>query len=203
MKGTKPPSVDAITVLVDNRRKFMSFLKNRVANQSDAEEILQSAFLKGICKSGSIRNVGSVVAWFYRVLRNEVIDYYRHQDVDRRAMEQMVKMNDGKDSIHPDLECTVCRCVTGLLRKLREDYSKLLTRVDTEGASIAEVVQETSMNANQARVKLHRARKALHKELRLYCGGCAERGCLECDCPDSLEPQRFECNVYHGYPSTR
>ena len=41
-------------------------------------EILQSAFVTGIEKQKTIQDGESVVAWFYRVLRNAVIDHYRY-----------------------------------------------------------------------------------------------------------------------------
>lgn len=183
MEGTRQQSPNAVAVLVDNHRKFLSFLKGRIANPSDAEDILQAAFVKGIRKADSIRDGESVIAWFYRLLRNAMVDYYRHQDATRRAMEHMVRMNTDTETHQPDLEDAVCQCVYDLMPTLKDDYSRLLMRVDLDGASIAEVASEMSMTVNNARVKLHRARKALGKQLQLSCGTSAEQGCLDCDCP--------------------
>ena len=183
MEGVRQQSPNAVAVLVDNHRKFLSFLNGRIANPSDAEDILQAAFVKGIRKADSIRDGESVIAWFYRLLRNAMVDYYRHQDATRRAMEHMVRMNTDTETQQPDLEDAVCHCVYDLMPTLKDDYSRLLMRVDLEGASIAEVASEMSMTVNNARVKLHRARKALGKQLQLSCGTSAEQGCLDCDCP--------------------
>ncbi len=183
MEGVRQQSPNAVAVLVDNHRKFLSFLNGRIANPSDAEDILQAAFVKGIRKADSIRDGESVIAWFYRLLRNAMVDYYRHQDATRRAMEHMVRMNTDTETQQPDLEDAVCQCVYDLMPTLKDDYSRLLMRVDLEGASIAEVASEMSMTVNNARVKLHRARKALGKQLQLSCGTSAEQGCLDCDCP--------------------
>ena len=186
MEGARQQSPNVVAVLVDNHRKFLSFLKGRIANPSDADDILQAAFVKGIKKADSLRDGESVVAWFYRLLRNVMVDYYRHQDAGRRAMEHMVRMNTDTETHQPDIEEAVCQCVYDLMPTLKDDYSRLLMRVDLEGASIAEVASEMSITANNARVKLHRARKALRKQLQLSCGSSAEQGCLDCDCPPSL-----------------
>jgi RNA polymerase sigma-70 factor (ECF subfamily) len=182
MGGARQQSPDVVAALVDNHRKFLSFLKGRIANPSDAEEILQAAFVKSINKSDSIRDGESAVAWFYRLLRNAVVDYYRHRDADRRAMDQLARMITETETHQPDIERAICQCVYDLLPTLKYDYSRLLSRVDLEGASIAEVASETGMTANNTRVKLHRARKALRKQLQRSCGSCAEHGCLDCDC---------------------
>ena len=154
----------------------------RVGNPSDAEEILQAAFVKSVEKSDSIRDGETVVAWFYRLLRNAVIDYCRHRDAERRALERLGAMSSERETPEADFESAICQCVNDLLPTLKNDYSALLRRVDLEGASIPEVAMETGMTANNTRVKLHRARTALRKQLELSCGSCAKHGCLDCNC---------------------
>ncbi|NIS61473.1 MAG: sigma-70 family RNA polymerase sigma factor [Proteobacteria bacterium] len=182
MEATRHQNSAVIATLVDNHRRFLAFLTRRVGNPSDAEEILQAAFVKSVEKSDSIRDGETVVAWFYRLLRNAVIDYYRHRDAERRALERVAGMNTEVETPEPDFERAVCQCVNDLLPTLKDDYSALLRRVDLEGASISEVSVETRMKANNTRVKLHRARTALRKQLELSCGSCAEHGCLDCTC---------------------
>jgi RNA polymerase sigma-70 factor (ECF subfamily) len=196
LEGAKHQTSAVIATLVDNHQRFLSFLTRRVGNPSDAEEILQAAFVKSVEKSDSIRNDESVVAWFYRLLRNAVIDYYRHQDAERRALECVAGMNTETKEPEPDFERTICQCMYDLLTTLKDDYSLLIRRIDLEGASIAEVAVEKGMTANNTRVKLHRARAALRKQLKLSCGSCAEHACLDCDCK---RPTKFsdpsQCNA--------
>ena len=182
MKDTRCQSSEAIAVLVENHWSFLSFLTRRVGNPSDAEEILQAAFVKSVEKAISIRDDESVVAWFYRLLGNAVIDYYRHKDAERRALEGVARLNTEPETPEPDIEQAIFQCIHDLLPTLKDDYSVLLRRIDLEEASVAEVAAETGMTANNTRVKLHRARTALRKQLKLSCGTCAEHACLDCDC---------------------
>lgn len=182
MESKRKQSSAVVEALIHNHRRLLSFLAHRVGNPSDAEDILQSAFVKSVEKSDSIRDSETAVAWFYRLLRNAVIDYYRHRDAESRALKRVADMSTGTDEHEPEFESAVCQCVVDLLPTLRDDYSALLKRVDLEGATIAEVAVETGMTANNTRVKLHRSRKALRKQLELSCGTCAEHGCLDCGC---------------------
>ena len=93
METARHQTSAVVATLVDNHQRFLSFLTRRVGNPSDAEEILQAAFVKSVEKSASIRDSETVVAWFYRLLRNAVIDYYRHRDAERRALERMAGMS--------------------------------------------------------------------------------------------------------------
>jgi len=72
-----PISATALQRLSENHRQFLRFIERRVGSREAAEDILQDAFVRGLEKGGMLRNEESVVAWFYRVLRNGIVDYYR------------------------------------------------------------------------------------------------------------------------------
>src|SRR5579885_1933812 len=69
------------------REKFLRFLSSRVEDRATAEDILQVAYLKAIERGSEIRDGESAVAWFYRILRNAVTDYYRRRATRARALE--------------------------------------------------------------------------------------------------------------------
>lgn len=179
------PSPELVDMLVENHRRFRAFLEQRVENAADAEDILQTAFLKGVEKGSAVREHESVVAWFYRLLRNAITDYYRHRGAEARALERAAGFAQEADELVLEVERAICQCMHDLLPTLPEDYATLLRRVDLEDASITEVVAETGWTPNNVRVKLHRARAALRKQLELSCGSCTEHGCLDCTCGPS------------------
>lgn len=182
------PSADAeltpaaVEILVDNHRRFLRFLQPRVRCPEDAEEILQSAFLKAVEKEHTIRAEESVVAWFYRLLRNALIDYYRRADIQRRALERIGAESVDVSGISEELERTLCACVSDLVGTLKPEYAELLRRVDLEGASVPAAAASLGINANNAGVRLHRARTALKTRLEQSCGTCATHGCFDCTC---------------------
>jgi RNA polymerase sigma-70 factor (ECF subfamily) len=178
-----PESEDArVEVLVSNYRRFRSFLEQRVGSAEDAEDILQSAYLTASEKGDSIRRHESSVAWFYRLLRNALADHYRRHHLHRRATGRAAASVALVEDPDRSVEEAVCRCVLELLPTLKDDYASLIRRVDLEEATIADVASEMGITSVNARVKLHRARRALRRQLELSCGSCAEHGCLDCSC---------------------
>ena len=176
-------STDAsVEVLARNNRRFRSFLEQRVGSVEDAEDILQSAYLRAAEKGDAIRRHESSVAWFYRLLRNALADHYRHNHVQRRATARAAASVVLSEDPDRSVEEAVCRCVLELLPTLKDDYTMLIRRVDLEEATIADVASEMGITRVNARVKLHRARQALRRQLELSCGSCAEHGCLDCSC---------------------
>jgi RNA polymerase sigma-70 factor (ECF subfamily) len=169
-----------VDVLVANHRRFLDFLSRRVGDRATAEDILQDAFVRGVAHQGSIRDSESAVAWFYRVLRNALADRHRRHDADQRARDELARrLDDGADV---ELEREACACVTELVPLLHPDYAELIRRVDLQGESIGEIAAATGATPGSARVRLHRARAALRREVERTCRTCAEHGCLDCTC---------------------
>ena len=81
-----PLAARALAVLVEHRARFLAFLEKRVGGRDTAEEILQQAYVRGMDRGGGLRAGESVVAWFYRLLRNVLADHWRRRDAERRAI---------------------------------------------------------------------------------------------------------------------
>lgn len=175
------PDNKTLSVLLEGHRKFLAFLERRVGSREAAEEILQSALAKAVEQEGSLREE-TVVAWFYRLLRNALVDHYRRQSAEQRALE--VRRAEAKDVTEddPEVERTVCECFKGLLPTLKPEYSEILQQVDLGESSVSDAAQSLGITPNNAGVRLHRARLALKSRLEQTCRTCAEHGCYDCTC---------------------
>jgi RNA polymerase sigma factor (sigma-70 family) len=178
---------EVIRTLVDNYARFLAFLERRVGREV-AEEILQDAFVRGIDRGGALRDDESAVAWFYRVLRNAVVDRHRRRDAERRAFE-LAAFEPESENVAPDdaLLKVVCACVGALVETLKPEYADAVRQVDLEGASVGDYAARVGITPNNAGVRLHRAREALGKQLQKSCGTCATHGCLDCSCKPKAE----------------
>ena len=75
-----------------------------------------------------------------------------------------------------------CRCVGELVEGLKPEYAEALTRIEVDGVAVKDYAAERGITPNNAAVRVHRARKALARELESCCGGCATLGCADCTC---------------------
>ena len=168
-------------VLVENHRAFLAFLERRVGDRGVAEDILQAAFTKGLERAGSLRDEEAAVAWFYRALRNAVVDYYRRNGARSRALAAFAEEVDAEE---PDAEVVgaVCQCVARLAETLKPDFALALKRIEVDGVPVKQFAEEAGITANNAGVRVFRARDALRRQVARSCGTCAEHGCLDCTC---------------------
>jgi RNA polymerase sigma-70 factor (ECF subfamily) len=190
-KALTPPSVPdsgaeaellpgVIDALVRNHRGFLSFLERRVGSRALAEELLQSAYVRTLEKGGELREGEGAVAWFYRLLRNALVDHYRRNAAEGRALEREAR--EASEAVEPELTQAICACIHDLLPALKPEYAELVRQVDLEGRSVPDVAREAGITPNNAGVRLHRARQALKRQLERSCGTCASHGCLDCSC---------------------
>lgn len=175
-----PMSDGVVAQLVANHRQFLKFLEARVSSKAVAEELLQNAFVRAVEKGSTLEASESAVAWFYRLLRNALIDHYRRGATEARAIEAHARETD--DGFELELKDAVCACMNSLLPTLKPEYAEMIRRVDLEDTPLSRVASELAITQNNATVRLHRARQALKLRLERSCGTCASHGCLDCTC---------------------
>ena len=181
-------SPDAIARLVEAHREFLAFLERRVESRAVAEDILQAAFARGLERGAGVQDE-KVVAWFYRVLRNSLIDHYRRRSTSARAMEAWGREFAENQSAPVELRDEICRCVSTLLETLKPDYRDALRIMDLEEGALSDLAHQAGISAENAAVRVHRARRALRRQVERSCGTCAEHGCLDCHCLPSRQPK--------------
>jgi RNA polymerase sigma-70 factor (ECF subfamily) len=123
-----------------------------------------------------------VLGWFYRVLRNAIIDHMRRRAAHGRRLEALateLEVDGGDDR---ELHDAVCRCVVGLASTLKPEYADALQRIDVDGIAVKAYAHAVGISASNAGVRVFRAREALRKQVARSCGTCAEHGCLNCTC---------------------
>ena len=181
-------SPQAVDRLLESRQQFLSFIQSRVESAEVAEDILQASFVKGMEKGGSLRDDETVVAWFYRLLRNAIIDHYRRRGSSERASEALVHELETHVEPEDSFKGDICECVSKLMESLKPEYRDALQTVDLEERSLAELAGKAGSTSNNAAVRVHRAREAVRKQVTLACGICATHGCLDCRCQSQPRP---------------
>lgn len=163
--------------LVASHRDFVAFVERRVGLRAEAEDIVQAAFVRGLQHADSVNEVNAVT-WFYRVLRNAIIDHYRKQASTSRALEAYAAEPDPS----PEVRAEVCACIHGLLAEIKPEYREALRIVDMEDGALSDLAAQSSITPENAAVRVHRARKALRKKVEQACGTCCAHGCFDCQC---------------------
>jgi len=62
------------SVIGDYSKRLMGFIRKRIANEADAEDILQDVFYQ---LAGNTQPIEQLTAWLFRVARNRIVDVQR------------------------------------------------------------------------------------------------------------------------------
>jgi RNA polymerase sigma-70 factor (ECF subfamily) len=143
---------------------------------------LQDAFVRGLDRLDQVRDEESVVAWFYRSLRNSVVDHFRRGARADRGLDAFARELMEADDPGPELRDVACRCVLELAADLDPGYADAIRHIDVEGQPIKDYAAAVGITANNAGVRVFRARAALRRQVARACGTCADHGCLDCTC---------------------
>jgi RNA polymerase sigma factor (sigma-70 family) len=165
--------------LLISREKFLHFVQARVADSDLAEDILHDSLLKALQRAPDLRDHDRLVPWFYQILRNAIIDAYRHQGVERKYTTEISAAE--MPAVEVEEMTTLCTCFSALLPTLKPEYRELIqSELNEEKHEL--VAHRLGIRPSTLKVRRHRARQALRRSLEETCRMCATHGCLDCAC---------------------
>ena len=136
------------------------FIYARVGNHPDAEDLTAQVFVRAVEQLDTEREHAQVAAWLYRVAQNATADYWRAfyrlpvVGVDHVAP-GWEPADDARPHVEPD-EGTRAR-VEALLRRLPQQYRRVLELRFLERLSVAETASAMGITNGNARVLQYRA----------------------------------------------
>lgn len=146
-------------LLMDNYDKYYRLALSYVHNEDDAGDIVQNGAYKAILKSGSLKNPDYASTWIYRIMLNEIFNFYRErQSVSLEEMEQERNLLSVEDTYENfDLR----KALDGLEK---EDKAVVELRYfeDMKLEEISEILNE---NVNTVKSRLYRSLKKLRVKL--------------------------------------
>jgi RNA polymerase sigma factor (sigma-70 family) len=154
------------------------FIRRRVANQSDAEDILQEVFYELIEAYRMMRPVEQVTAWLFRVARNRIIDLFRRkkregaktepdaatEDGDLLQLEEMLPSKDAGPE-GEFVRTALAGELDAALDELPEEQREVFVAHELMGYSFKEIAKQTGVSVNTLLSRKHYA--VLHLRERL------------------------------------
>jgi RNA polymerase sigma-70 factor (ECF subfamily) len=145
-------------------------------NPTDAEDLLQEAYLRAYRAFDSFKEGTNLRAWLYRILTNAYINIYR-----KRQREPQTISSDDADEWYlydqlaesgrePSAEAEVIESlpdeeVQEALASLPEQFRLAVLLADVEGFSYKEIAEILDVPIGTVMSRLHRGRRALEKRL--------------------------------------
>jgi RNA polymerase sigma-70 factor, ECF subfamily len=152
--------------------RLLGFIRQRVNNPSDAEDLLQEVFLRIYQRLSTVRDNDRLVSWMFQIARNAIIDYYRSAprrreiSSDDEADLNLDELFLEDDSITFNQE--LAACLQPMIEDLPEAYRKALHLVEIQGVSQQMASETLGISLSGTKSRVQRGRQKL-KDLLLQC----------------------------------
>jgi RNA polymerase sigma factor (sigma-70 family) len=164
----------------DNRARLANFIRKRVANQADAEDILQDVFYELVETYRLIKPIDQVTAWLFRVARNRIIDLFRRKQRETERSAPTVVASDESEGFAAENllpsgddgpEAAYARSVLldeleEALEELPEEQRDVFIAHELMGYSFKEIAEATGASVSALLSRKHHAVLHLRERLR-------------------------------------
>jgi RNA polymerase sigma factor (sigma-70 family) len=159
--------------------RLRNFIRNRVADQTDAEDILQDVFYELVEAYRMMKPVEQVTAWLFRVARNRIIDLFRKrkrqdsstapatlsEDEERVSLEDLLPSPDaGPESTY--VRILLLEELDAALDELPDEQREAFIGHEVMGYSFKELAAQTGVGINTLLSRKHYAVLYLRERLQ-------------------------------------
>ena len=197
--------IDFKNIYQEFQPKILRYL-SRLLGPDAAEDAVQEVFEKVHRSLDGFKKKSSLATWLYRIATNTALDKFRSSSFKQSSayspLEESTALenqNDWTGQQNSRIEQKVVRkemseCVREYINKLPPDYKAVLILSEIVGFRNKEIADILEISLENVKIRLHRARTGLKKELN---DGCDfyhnEQGELACDRkPVSIMPKKAD-----------
>lgn len=147
-----------------HERELRGWLRSRLGNPHDAEDMLQDLFLKAMRQDRKFCEIANARAWLFEVARNAMADRLR-------LKKEEVELPDDLTAEQEDVPAveSLAACLPRALSELSEEDRDAITRCDLEGMTQEDYAHLKGLSLPGAKSRVQRARKRLREHLSQAC----------------------------------
>ena len=157
---------EQLTDIVNRERsRLRSFIRRRVADPRDAEDILQDVFSALVEANRLLMPIDHITGWLYRVARNRIIDLFRSRTMEPLELEDLLPSG----FAGPDEEyarAALLETLEQAIAELPPDQREVFIGHELEGRSFKQMAATTGVSINTLLSRKRYAVLRLRERLR-------------------------------------
>ncbi len=152
------------------RARLRNFIRKRVADPGDAEDILQDVFYE-LVEATRVKPLEQVTAWLFRVATNRIIDLFRKKKPETLTGEDWLTLDDLLPSPDAGPDALYARGVLldeldAALDELPEEQREVFVAHELQGRSFKALAEESGVSVNTLLSRKHYAVMHLRERLQ-------------------------------------
>lgn len=145
---------------------------SRLVGLAEAEDLAHETLLRALSAVEGFRGEAALGTWLHRIGVNLAYDHLRRKDAPREvpADQEDASGLDAAPSAEEGLDQRqMGNCVQQLLAELPPQYRDVLLKADALDHTAAEIASAAGISTANAKIRLHRARRAMKAALDAHC----------------------------------
>jgi len=134
-------------VVARERFRLLHFIRRRVRDPRDAEDILQDVFSALVEANQLLMPIEHVTGWLFRAARNRIVDLFRRKKPERLEFEDLLPSPDaGPEALYE--RRAFLEAFEEALASLPVDQRDVFIQHEIEGRSFKDIAGDTGVNVN-------------------------------------------------------
>ena len=142
--------------IVAHQEDFYRLAYSHVKNRDAALDVVQESIVKALAKSGGIRRTESLKPWFYRILINESMNYYRYT-------RRLTPLEEAPETAAPAGDHAARLDLYDAIDRLDQKEQLIIRLRFFEDMKLEEIAQVTGVNLNTVKSRLYKALRKLRE----------------------------------------
>ena len=144
------------------------YIKSKVGNTHDAEDILQEVFIKIFRNIDKLEKKEAIKSWLYKITKNTIIDYYKKKKEVVLAPEKMLNIED-EDFTEDNMNEELSNCLKKMIFDLPDKYRQVYDLYENQNMKHKEIGEKLDISLSASKVRLKRAKEHFKKNLIECC----------------------------------
>lgn len=180
LEMTKSQNDSIGEVIQDNGKRLFDFIRNRVREEEEAEDIFQDVMIELTQSYRKMQPIEKMAAWLFRVARNKITDNYRKKRPVLLDDQFSYRGNDEDEPLYiqdliksseksPDNDfdrALIYDAIEMALEELPSEQRDVFVKHELEGKSFKEMAEETGLSQNTLLSRKRYAVMALRDKLQ-------------------------------------
>lgn len=147
------------------RSRLRAFLRSRVSNPEDAEDLLQDISVKVFTGLPALEDSAKLKSWLFQTAQRAIIDHYRKGGRAKNVHPDDLWYTKDDPVARQDLE----RCVEPFIQSLPAETARMLTAIDLQGMSQRDYAAQQGLPYSTLKSRVQKGRDALRKAFEDCC----------------------------------
>ena len=153
------------TIWREQHDQLLAFIKKRIKNKEESEDILQEVFIKILWKIDTLKDSSKLRSWVFQMTRNAIIDHLRK----KKHEELEAEIRDLEDETDENAMNEATSWIGKYVDDLPENYREAVVLYEMKGLTQKDIADQLGISYVNARSRIQRGRQLLKKNLTDCC----------------------------------